>query len=566
MGDVAAPGGARVSATEARRSRATWRGRDVAGLPLPVAAAALGIALVAGAVIFYMGRGSSFHEDEWSFMLDRNGHSPAVFLEPHNEHLSLLPIVLYKGLFELVGTGHYGTFRLVLIATNLVAAGLALLALRRFVAPVVALLLVTPLVLMGPAWSALYSPFQVTFASSMAFGLGALLMLDRGTRRGDAIASGLLVGSLACSGIGLPWLAFVAVELAVRDRRRLWVLIAPVVLYGIWYIAYGGGDHDTHPTQAMAFVLNAAAGAAGGYAGLDVTWGRTLVVALAGLALWRISVLGRLPARTAGAVAACVTFWGLTGLVRDPASFAESRYLLVGATWLVLAAAPLLPRREPTRGVLFAGVIAVLVVLAAGSSYFAAGRKILVDGNEPLYARLKALELARPAVKDGDFQPDSYRAALVGAARYFSALDRYGGSPALSMERLRASLGPTRREFDEAMVGAHGLALVPSTARAAGPAPTVEVGNARTAGSCLVSDGASLVATLPPGGALFDVPAEGTAAVKLRRLGDDVPEQPTLHAPEGARSELRIAADLLPDPWHVRVDGPAGTRVCGVGA
>jgi len=454
----------------------------------------------------------------------------------------------------------------VVIAVNLLAAGLLLLVLRRFVAPVVALLLCVPLVLMGPAWSALYWPFQVTFASSMVFGLAALLALERGTRRGDVAASALLVGSLACSGLGLPWLAFVTVELAVRDRRRLWVIAAPLVLYAIWYLAYGGNaERDLDVGNVMAFVLNAGASALGGYAGLDVTWGRSLLVAGLALALWRVSVLGRVPARTAGAVAAGVAFWGLTGLVRDPSTFAESRYLLAGATFLLLAAAPLLPSGLPSRGVLAGGALAALVAVLAGSSYWALGRTILVDGNQPLYARLQAVELARPAVKDPNYEIDDVHAPPeLTPGRYFAALDRYGGSPALSLARVRAARLPVRAAFDQAMVGAHGLAIAPATAATGGPAPVAETTGARTAGACLIGDGTSFVATLPEGGAILDVPGAGPATVKLRRLGDDVPEAPAVTAPAGARSELRIVPDRLPDPWHARVEGPPGTKVCGI--
>ena len=78
-----------------------------------------------------MTRGSNFHTDDWSFVLDRAGHSPGVFLEPHNEHLSLVPIAIYKTLFELFGLGHYLPFTLVLVAVNLLCGALALLVLSR---------------------------------------------------------------------------------------------------------------------------------------------------------------------------------------------------------------------------------------------------------------------------------------------------------------------------------------------------------------------------------------------------------------------------------------------------
>ena len=75
-------------------------------------------------------QGLSFHTDDWSFVLERAGHSPGVFLEPHNEHLSLVPVTIYKVLLELVGLDHFEVFRLVLVLVNLAGAGVLLRARR----------------------------------------------------------------------------------------------------------------------------------------------------------------------------------------------------------------------------------------------------------------------------------------------------------------------------------------------------------------------------------------------------------------------------------------------------
>jgi hypothetical protein len=516
-----------------------------------VAAAALAVGLFTAVFILLLAKGSSFHTDDWSFVLSRAGHSPGVFLEPHNEHLSLVPVTIYKVLLELVGLDHFEVFRLVLVLVNLAGAGVLLVLVARESEPVWALLATVPVALMGAAWSGMVSPFQVSFSMSMLAGLCALLALDRRSLRGDLAACVLLLAALASSGLGLPWLVVAGLELLLRRPwlRRAWVILVPFAAYLAWYAVYGERT-GSGLEDPISFAANAAAAVVGGYVGLDVAWGRTLVVLGLVLAGWRIARLGRVPARTISALGGALAFWGLTGLVRDPATFGESRYLLPGAIWVVLAAGPLLPKTPPTRRQLSvaAGVVALFVL--AGSAYFVGGRRVLVDGNRPTYARLLAVELARDEVAPG-FQPDAQRIPHVRAEPYLAALGRYAGSPAMTLAEARAADPGSRREFDEALVGALGLAIAPATGRAGG--------------TCEVAEGEPLDMAVPAGGIRLDVPDGGDATVALRRLGDPGAGGPTLTAPAGAESALAIPADRLEDPWHATVTGPPGTRVCGLG-
>lgn len=540
-----------MTATErpAGRPRGDRR-REYAGLPASVAAAAVAIALFAGVAIMLLGKGASFHTDDWTFVLYRAGHSPAVFLEPHNEHLSLIPVTIYKVLLAVVGLDHFEVFRLVLVLVNLGVFGALLVLVARESQPVVALLACTPVVLMGAAWSGMVSPFQVSFSLSILAGLCALLALDRRSLKGDLAACALLLVGVASSGIGLPWLVVAGLELMLRRPwlRRAWVVAVPGIAYLAWYAVYGQRT-GSGLEDPVSFAANAAAAVVGGYVGLDATWGRTLVVLGVVLAGWRISKLGRVPVRTVTALAGALTFWGLTGLLRDPASFGESRYLLPGAVWVVLAAAPLLPKTAPTRQQLLIAAGAVALVVVAGSAYFVAGRRVLVDGNRPTYARLLAVELASATVPD-DFQPDAQRVPHVRAEPYLAALGRYKGSPAMTLAEARAADPGSRREFDEALAGALGLAITPASGK--------------PGGACEVAEGEPLDLEVPPGGLSLDVPGGGDATVALRRLGDPG-GGPALTAPAGTRSELAIPADRLQDPWHATVTAPAGTRVCGTG-
>src|SRR4051794_18466168 len=95
--------------------------------------ALLGAMALAAVAILWAGRGVSFFYDEWNFVLDRGGVSASVFLEPHTEHLSLVPIVIYKALFVVAGLDHYWAYRLVLVAVHLACAGVVFAIARRAV-------------------------------------------------------------------------------------------------------------------------------------------------------------------------------------------------------------------------------------------------------------------------------------------------------------------------------------------------------------------------------------------------------------------------------------------------
>jgi hypothetical protein len=59
--------------------------------------------------------GAYFWVDEWIWIVNRGDFSASAFLEPHNQHLSLVPVAIYRALFETVGLEHYWPHRVVLV-------------------------------------------------------------------------------------------------------------------------------------------------------------------------------------------------------------------------------------------------------------------------------------------------------------------------------------------------------------------------------------------------------------------------------------------------------------------
>jgi hypothetical protein len=107
--------------------------------------------------------------------------------------MSLVPVAVYKLLFELVGLEHYGVYRAVLLVLHLTIGALLYAFVRARAGAPLALACVAPILFLGAVYLDIIWPFQIGLAGSLAAGIGALLALERNSRRGDVVGGLLLV-------------------------------------------------------------------------------------------------------------------------------------------------------------------------------------------------------------------------------------------------------------------------------------------------------------------------------------------------------------------------------------
>ena len=211
------------------------RSRSPLGDPLVLLLAAA--MLASGAVLLYLTRNFNFLLDEWTFLLGRRGLNADALLAPHNEHLSLIPVLIYKSLLEVFGMESARPFQVVAIATFLTSAAVLFAWLRTRIDGWLALGATVLVLFMGAAWEDLLWAFQVGYFGSMAAGLGMLLALRRESRGGDRVACALLVVSICCSSLGIPFVAGALVAIATGAalaiaglrRRRAGRALRPLV-------------------------------------------------------------------------------------------------------------------------------------------------------------------------------------------------------------------------------------------------------------------------------------------------------------------------------------------------
>ncbi|MGH2942405.1 MAG: hypothetical protein ACRDLN_06505, partial [Solirubrobacteraceae bacterium] len=352
---------------------------------------ALAVLLAAtAALMLHLTRGLTFNLDEWKLVTERNGPGAPSLLEPHNEHLSALLLALFLGLLKLGGLDAYALLMVPLIALQLALGVLLFVIARRRVGAGVAVGVAAFALLCGLAYENFIIPGQAGQMLSVVAGVAAFAVLDLPPSwRNDRLLAGLMVVALASSGMGIPVVAGVAVELLLTPagRRRLWVVGAPFGLYLVWYLVYGVSRAGLDELGLSAlWAWTAANHAAGAIIGeRQIEPGRDLLVILLiviAYRAWKVDRAGRV--RLAALAALLLTFYGLTAISRhDIAPSSSSRYLTVGLVFLLLMLV------EAARGWRIRRFVPYVVLLLAWIAL------VKADGNAQAFRDARGLFLQR---------------------------------------------------------------------------------------------------------------------------------------------------------------------------
>jgi hypothetical protein len=580
----------------AERSEKSWISR----LPEPApwwSAVGIVVLLGVGAVVLVQTTsGTTFWADEWQWILYRRGGGLATLLDPHNSHLSLVPVLIYKALFATVGMNHYWPYRAVLIGAQLACVLLVFIYARARVGGYAALLAAGLILFFGPGWQDILWPFQMAWLIAIAAGVAALLMLDRDDRMGDLAACALLAVSLASAGPGLAVAAGILVDVVQRRRRRdLWIALVPIALYAVWSLGYQSTPIYGNAILLLPqFVFNAAAGVlssltglaaieVGGDTGSYLNWGAPLLVVAVIAMAWRLRVLGRIPSRVVSLAAIALGFWLLTGIGRAyinlhgfvlTSSGDESRYLYVGAVFVVLLTVELVRGRTPALWPgLVVGVLAVAAIvsnlgpLRDGGNYLRAYAHVTE-------AELAALNLDRPLVKP-TYTSNGFVFGVLTAGPWFAA-ERDLGSQAAVPGPITTLPDSAQQAADQQLIKIQGLTVqaAPAGAARGASAPTVSTvtaARAQTRGGCVQfapaaftpsATTSTMAVTIPPAGVLIrNGPARATVGV--RRFGSAY--QPLGALAASSAGVLVTKPDGSQQPWRVQIAAAGPLQVCSRG-
>jgi hypothetical protein len=541
-----------------------------------------------GVLLLFWGSKLTFLLDDWEFLIYRQGFTAHAILEPHGEHISIAPILIYKALLATFGMSSAFPFRVVSTGAFLLSAVLFFALLRRRVGEWLALAATVLVLFVGAGWEDLLWSFQIGYFGSMAAGLGMLLMLEREDRRGDQLACLLLTVSIIFSSLGIPFAIAAAVLVLLQPNRvaRLYVFVLPLILYAIWYLGWGHNAESalsaSNVSKTPSFVLDGIASSMASIFGLfgpgagGLGWGRPLAVAAIGLALWRQHRLGRVATWTWVLLALGLSFWILAGFNQIPGRTPEaSRYQYIGVIFTLLFAAELMRGLRLSWEWLTVVGVAVVVITISNIGYLHAAWGSYHDISELEKADLGALEIARGTVEPS-FSLEEEEAGTgyvhIEAGPYFEARDKWG-SPAYDPAELAESVPQARLAADRVLFAAERIEpeSVPVSALPSGPVQSAEAGADGLvevpAGGCVSAPSGpeAPLLGLPPAGAYLQAGSQPVTDLRMRRYSEgELPIDLETEIPAHGAEKLATPADGSKVPWQLQVESQAATLVCGI--
>jgi hypothetical protein len=250
-----------VDAAAARKTTSRSRRSDEAGPSSASQRAALicfVVILLSAFVLFYVhGRSQWFWLDEWDFLAGRKATSLNDLFQPHVQHWSTLPILLYRALFNVFGVHTYLPYQLPVIVLHLVVAGLLRTIVRRLcVNPWIATATAGLFALFGAAHENIVWAFQVAWQMSLVFGFVHLILADHDGPLSRRDFWGLAVGTVAlmCSGLAVPMTLVVGLAVLLRrgPRPALFHTLPLAAIYAIWLAAIGRQGYDGLDMSAVS--------------------------------------------------------------------------------------------------------------------------------------------------------------------------------------------------------------------------------------------------------------------------------------------------------------------------
>jgi hypothetical protein len=536
------------------------------------APALLGVALVAAAaVLLSYSSGLAPFQDSWDLLMNRRSFDAAALLEPHNEHIVLAPVLIEQLLLRLFGMGSTLPEYVVLIALLSGTATLLFVYVRRRLGPWPALIAATLLLFLGPAWQDLLWPFQIGFVGSALFGLAMLLALEREDERGDLLACGFLALAIGFSSLGLPFALAAAVDVLQRRRvrglRRLYLVAAPLALYALWWVGWGH-DAESHLSLhnvlvSPRYLVEGVSAAIGSLLALATIfgeaigrshWGYVVLAALLALVVYgQLRKPGFSP-RLWPAAAAGLAFWLLAGFNAMPGREAwSSRYLYVGALFVLLIAANLLEGIRFSRRALAAAGALTLAVVGFNLVPLREGRDFFDQQTVLTRSDLAAIEIAERSVDPAFTLPPEIAGTSflneIEAGEYLTAVEEYG-SPAYTRRELAEADEDGRRQADVVLVHALPIGIGLDAPGADG-------------GRCVALAAGAAATTLRPGVTTVRF-ASGTSGAAIRLHRYSRPDYPV--AAEGLKgglaSRVYIPRDRSHRPWRLLTESGHGASVC----
>jgi hypothetical protein len=310
-------------------------------------------AVLAGSlvVLYFVGRNQWFIRDDWAFIFTRErihqntGLADMLFIA-QDGHWMTIPIVVYRVIHAIFGTGSYWPYLIPTMACHLgIAVLVRKLSLRVGVSPWTATILAGTLAVFGSGWENIVFAIQLVYNLSLLAFLVHLTLIDHDgppdRRDVFGVAAGLV--AVASSGFGPFFIVGTLLFMVLRRRYKAAAIATiPTALASAWWWLFWGQDPAGGSSRSLSQMppyVNRGLSAV--FQGLTATAslvGISLIATLA-ILLWRRRDTAAHDLIVSIAVTAILIYIGLgierAGLGVETA--ANSRYVYVAAALLIPA-------------------------------------------------------------------------------------------------------------------------------------------------------------------------------------------------------------------------------------
>ncbi len=285
------------------------------------------LAVAFALLLFHYGRNFWFAGDDWGLIVTRSLSDPSSWMRPQNQHWLLVPTLVDKGLYHLVGLRSYVPYQAVVVGLHVTLAALARVVMRRAgVGPWTATIVAGSFVLLGAAFQEMLIVIMMGPLLSLVFGFVQLILADHDGSIDKRDVIGLLAGLVAISSSGLGPVMVVVVGLSALVRRGWRAAAFHTVPLGIvwvlWFLVWGREEASAQFDFAtlrywLSTGWRAVFESIGGYPVVAILLGAVLVAGLA-LAWARLDLqaLRRRAAAVAALLVGAALFFAVTSTQR----------------------------------------------------------------------------------------------------------------------------------------------------------------------------------------------------------------------------------------------------------
>jgi hypothetical protein len=313
--------------------------------------------VVAAALLIWETRGLTLLVDEWGWGFSaRTNFDLHAFVDPYNGHFVAVMVLITKTALQLFHANAETALRLLAVALHLATAGCLFALLRKSIGTVGAVAPTVLVLFLGAANDGIVGSHGMSVTITVLTGLAAWLAIQRHGTGWDVAAAALLTVGVAAESTALPFVFGAALIIWLdkeSPRSRYWVPLVPLMVYVLWWLAWGHTEKSDvaianvagFPSFAFDSLSAGLASITGTFtvtgsrtAGFDLSAGQALAGGL--LMVTLALALGRRYRPGAASLvplAALLAFWLMTSGVASPAREPwSSRYLYIDVILLLL--------------------------------------------------------------------------------------------------------------------------------------------------------------------------------------------------------------------------------------